>query len=201
MKARNLFLPAYVVLSAFSLVSAQNGPSSRQDLFRDLQEANTSDRATHELLLRAKHDEQIMAFLKAELPPMIDKGPKGVSPQWTNAVHLAGKLRVAEAAPALGKWISIDSVGDTSIAQFMRLDTNPAGKALSQIGDPAVPTLTDVLTRGTTRERRNAYLVLNAIGSPRAQAVLRDYAAHEQDAELRDFAASLERKEAPSSRK
>ena len=86
-----------------------------------------------------------------------------------NAVALAGELQIAEAAPSLGKWIGLDNIGQTTAAQFQRLETNPAGKALAQIGDPAIPTLDLILEHGSYRERLDAYLVLRRIDSKSAR--------------------------------
>jgi HEAT repeat protein len=88
---------------------------------------------------------------------------------------------------ALAKWISLDNIGETSAGQFQRLETNPAGKALTQIGDPAIPALKDVLQHGSLRERRNAYFALNLIGSPRAKAAMRDRLGVEEDSDLEDY--------------
>jgi hypothetical protein len=119
---------------------------------------------------------------------MIEAGWKGGYRQWVNAVKLAGGLKIVETAPALAKWISLDNVGsETSAAEFEQLDTSPAGKARSQMGNPAIPTLVGVLERGTRRERRNAYFVLYQIGTAESKAAIHARANNEPDPDLQSY--------------
>jgi hypothetical protein len=171
-----------------SLLSAQQVSGSLDTLFQQLQSPDTSNKAAQVLVGRAEHDRQTRAYLRNKLPAMIDKGASGTP--WTNAVRLAGQLKLGEAAPALAKWIGLQ-MGDTTMAQFMRLDDCPAGKALSQIGDPAIPALIHVINRGNTHERRNAYLVLFVIGSVQALATIRHFSPDEPDEGVRQFAEKL----------
>ena len=69
----------------------------------------------------------------------------------------------------------------------MKLENNPAGAALVQIGDPAIPAVITVFDHGTLRERRYAVYVLNQINSPSAKRSLREQLNREPDEDLRDF--------------
>lgn len=164
-------------------------------LFRQLQAPGTTNEATVALLKQGATQVSVRRYLGSGLPPLIEAGWKSSSWQvWKNEVRLAGELKITETAPALAKWISLDSVGETSAGQFERLQTNPAGKALAQIGDPAIPSLVSVLGTGTVRERRSAYFALNLIDSPSAKAAMRDRLDSEDDASLRDFLEKALRK-------
>jgi hypothetical protein len=67
---------------------------------------------------------------------------------WNNAVRLSGELKVTAAAPALAKWIGLNTGGSVTFAGTERLENNAPGKALAQIGNPAVPALIRVLEHG-----------------------------------------------------
>jgi hypothetical protein len=124
---------------------------------------------------------------------MISSGFESGYPQWLNAVRLAGELKIAEAAPSLAKWIVVDQFGEITASMVQRLDIDPAGKALSQIGDPAIPTLIVILAYGTVRQCRVAYLALNLIGSVNAKALLRSRRVQETDPDLLGLVDMLNR--------
>jgi len=160
-------------------------------LFQQLQVRETTDKARETLFTRGTLDPHTRSYLCTNLPPMIEKGPKGASHQshqWRNAALLAGQLKILEAAPALAKWIGLDYFGDdVNLARVERLETNPAAKALSLIGDPAIPALKSVLEHDSPHERFYAYLVLNQIDTFAARAVIHARLDREDDPHLRDF--------------
>ncbi|MGH9864945.1 MAG: HEAT repeat domain-containing protein, partial [Candidatus Acidiferrales bacterium] len=143
------------------------------------------------LLKLGKTDPAVRKYLATHLPPMIRNDPKYSPEPWTNAVRLTGELKIVETAPALAKWISLDNFGGTTGAEFMRLDSDPTGKALAEIGDPAIPTLIKVVEKGNTRERGDAYRCLNLIGSPAAKSALAKHVKDEPDVPLRNFVQRL----------
>jgi HEAT repeat protein len=154
-------------------------------LFQQLQSRETTDNAKDLLLKRAVADSDVKKYLANKLPSMIDQGGTKVTSGWLNAVRLAGELKIAEAAPALGKWIGLNNVGGEITSGSLRhLETNPAGKALAQIGDPSIPVLVNVLEHGTPRDRYSAYLALGLIHSTRSIAVLRDHLDREDNQEF-----------------
>jgi hypothetical protein len=175
--------------TAFAQLSAEPGT-----LFKQLQSPEATDKATETLLKSAPYDPETRRYLQKELPSMIEKGWRGDSPQWMNAVSLAGKLKIAETAPALAKWIGMDSVGDTSLRIAMRLENNPAANALAEIGDPAIPELVGVLDHGSSRERTASYMILVRIDSPRAKSVIRARLPNESDSDVREFIEKLDKK-------
>jgi HEAT repeat protein len=103
-------------------------------------------------------------------------------------VRLAGELKIAEAAPALAKWIRFNNgTGTLGLTREAGLVDYPAGQALVQIGAPAIPTLVLVLEHGNVYERWNAAYALNLIGLPQAKTALRDRLKREPDSTMRDF--------------
>jgi hypothetical protein len=160
-------------------------------VFQRLQSQSPAEKgeAAAQLLKRGRSDPEVKEYLAVHLPPLIDKGParKDYPGDWITLVRLARELRIAEAAPALTKWLTIDNIGEITTAGFINLENNPAGKALAEIGDPAMPPLTKVFDHGTLRERRYAVYVLRLINSPSAKSMLREQMNREPDEGLRDF--------------
>jgi hypothetical protein len=157
-------------------------------LLQQLQEPATTDKAHDSLLGNAKLDSQTRKYLCANLPNIIEKGPNRAGHPWENAALLAGQLKIVEAAAALAKWIRLDYFADDfTQAQIQRLETNPAAKALSLIGDPAIPALNGVLERGTPHERFYAYLALTDIDTPNARVAIRARLDKETDVKLRNL--------------
>lgn len=205
MKVRNrrLALTLLFVLVSATQVWPQEASDTPSTLLRQLQSNVMTDKAKVALLKRAQTDLEVRRYLAANLPTIIETGGKKPTSGWLNAVRLAGELRISEAAPALASCIAVDNMGGEITAGGVRhLETIPAAKALAQIGDPAIPTLVDVLDRGTQRERRNAYLTLNLIGSKLSMATLRAQLEKEPEQSLRNYIesemATLHRNEKPT---
>jgi hypothetical protein len=172
---------------------------SVSELFKQLQSPQTTDQASDQLENLAKSDPRIRNYLTERIPELIDAGPQHYQPQvpdasvqypgpvWRNAVMLASELKVAEATPALVKWVSVSTTPVVTLASVTQLRDNPAGQALIRIGDPSIPALRDGLEHGNSDERWGCARALVQIGSPRATAALRDHVTHEPDATLVDF--------------
>jgi HEAT repeat protein len=171
------------------LAASQSSTESVALAFEKLQSQSPTEikQASEQLLRLGKSDPKARDYIALHLPPLIEKGPKDYLGRWITFVRLAGELKIAEAAPALAKWLTIDNIGEISTAGFMRLENNPAGAALVQIGDLAIPAVTTVFDHGTLRERRYAVYVLIQINSPSAKRALREQLNHEADEDLRDF--------------
>jgi hypothetical protein len=188
MIVRRFLITAALALVPLS-IAAQNSEQSAELVLEKLQSQSPANirQASEQLLRLAKSDPKAREYIALHLPPLIEKGPKDYLGRWITLVRLAGDLKIAEAAPALVKWLTIDNIGEISTAGFMRLENNPAGAALVQIGEPAIPAVRTVFDNGTLRERRYAVYVLNQINSSSAKKALRDQLNREPDEDLRDF--------------
>jgi hypothetical protein len=182
---------AIVILGCWSCfgvsnIMAQTHPSA-SELVKRLQSAKTTDDARKQLLQLGNSDSNVRRYLAVQLPAMIEPGPKSCPPSeiadlvarrhscpWYNAVELAGKLKIGEAAPALAQWINWRNEGPVGLSLEARLVFYPAAKALSEIGDPAIPVLQRVLNSGSPEEHVRAVRVLCIIHTPNAKAVLHD---------------------------
>lgn len=103
---------------------------------------------------------------------------------WYNGVELAGKLKIAEAASALGPWIATRPQDGAiiGISSEMGLLPYPVATALCGIGNPAIPALQDQVLRSKSPQLRFVPLrVLCIIDTPESKAALRDDLAHESD--------------------
>jgi len=188
--AMNLFIQ--IVIFIFSLIGAKGAPTHAQSprsipkTFAQLQVEETTDQATDQFLKMGPNNVTARAYLAAHLPPLIGHGLAGKPHVWLNSVRLAGAFQIAEAIPSLAKYIAgpAGTPRGGTIAEVERLDPLPAGKALAQIGEPAIPTLVEILNTGTHREKWVAYRALFLIGSPSAIKELRNHLGHESDLDL-----------------
>lgn len=167
-------------------VVAQSHPTATE-LVQNLQSEQTTDNAKKELVRLGKSDPAIRQYLTLHLPPLIESGPGDWScsghhcQEWKNAVELAGKLKIGEAAPALAHWVNWREPGPTGLSLEARLVFYPAARSLADIGDPAIPALQRVLDSGSPEEHARAVRVLCIIHTPKAKAVLRENLPREQN--------------------
>jgi hypothetical protein len=174
-----------------SNIMAQTHPST-SELVKRLQSPKNTDDARKQLLQLGNSDPDVRRYLAVQLPPMIARGPKSCPPSeivdlvarwhscpWYNAVELAGKLKIGEAAPALSPWINWRSEGPLLPTLEAQLIFHPAAKALYEIGDPAIPVVQRVLNSGSSEEHARAVRVLCIINTPKSKAVLQDDLPHE----------------------
>jgi hypothetical protein len=173
------------MFSAFMLFASQSDAQqvSMRDLLDQIQVESTTKDATEQFLKIRPDDAEAKKYLAIQLPTLISKDPKERPHAWINEVRLAGAFKITEAIPALTKWIGLpmsDSPGGT-LGERVRLEPFPAGHALVQIGEPAVPTLINVLESTDWRERWVAYRALDMIGTPGAIKGLRAHVDHEPD--------------------
>lgn len=102
------------------------------ELVQNLQSEQTTDNAKKELLKLGKSDPEIRQYLTVHLPPLIESGPGSPDcsrhhcQEWNNAVELAGKLKIGEAAPALARWINWRNEGPVGRSLEARLVFYPA---------------------------------------------------------------------------
>jgi len=150
------YLIVIVVMAAnhAPMPASQQAEEPVATVFRRLQSQSSTEinEATEQLLNRGRSDPKVREYIARHLPPMIEKGPaeKDHPGPWIELTRLAGELKIAEAAPALTKWLTIDNIGEITTGGFIRLENNPAGEALAKIGDPAVPAVARVFDRGQT---------------------------------------------------
>jgi hypothetical protein len=169
-------------------ILGQSHPTAAE-LLQNLQSEQTTDNAKKELLKLGKSDPETRQYLTVHLPPLIESGlgsqPCSVHCQpWKNAVELAGKLKIGEAAAALARWINWRDEGPFGLSLEARLVFYPAARSLADIGDPAIPALQNVLNSGNPEEHFRAVRVLCIIHTPKAKSVLQDDLVHESDPDL-----------------
>jgi hypothetical protein len=170
-------------------ILAQSHPTAAE-LVQNLQSEQTTDNAKKELLRLGKSDPEIRQYLTVHLPPLIESGPGSpdcsghLCQEWNNAVELAGKLKIGEAAPALARWINWRNEGPVGRSLEARLVFYPAARSLADIGDPAIPVLQRVITSGSAGEHARVVRVLCIIHTPKAKAALQDNLTHETDPDL-----------------
>ena len=183
------FLLALWLAPGVQCIPAQSHPTAAE-LLQNLQSEQTTDNAKNELLKLGKSGPEIRQYLTVHLPPLIGSGPGSPDcsghhcQEWNNAVELAGKLKIGEAAPALARWINWRNEGPVGRSLEARLVFYPAARSLADIGDPAIPVLQHVLDSGSPEEHARAVRVLCIIHTPKAKAALQDNLTHETDPDL-----------------
>lgn len=189
---KSFFYTSVILTSVFVcfcfIVKAQE-QDSIPSLYKMLESETTTDSAAAALSKMGPENTAARQYLSSRLSGLIQQDPKMAPHVWLNSVHLAGQFRIAETIPSLVKWISL-FVGTTQGATLTtqeNLKPFPAGKALAQIGDPAVPALAGVLNKGETRERFVACRALRIIGSSQASDALRSHLKQESDPGLREY--------------
>ena len=143
--------PAIVAIvlgaNAYGLSAAQTGQKVQQ-LFAQLQNAKTSNDAAARLKVLAENSAEARQYLVNQLPVLTANS----QPQfwgntvWRNSVGLAGDLRIVETVPILVKLLDSENRGGpVTFAMQENLDTDPVGKALVKIGEPALGPVRSVL--------------------------------------------------------
>ena len=150
-----------------------------------LQDPRTTDKAAKRLIDLGRLDPKARSALGRALPPLIHQGPREGFQAWANETKVAGELQLAQAVPALVKWINAgEGVLDFGLQE--NLGDKPAARALSKIGDPAIPAVIGLFTHPAAADRWEAVYVLNKIGSRAARAALRSHLKREPDPRLRE---------------
>jgi HEAT repeat protein len=178
----------WVALVTPGATGSQTTARDIHSLMAELSDVRTIRRDTvRQILYVSKKDSAAREYVVQRLPEMIKSG---TDEPWLNAVELAGKLKATETIPALVQAMSRPPFPATRYYSFgmeMRLETDIVAKALSQIGDPAIPAVTSLLGAEDRKIRGRAVLILNNMGTPAARKPLRDRLPHETDPEIKDL--------------
>lgn len=158
-------------------------------LFTGLNDPSATNTAARQILEVASKDAGARQYIVRRLPEMIDK-QRPEDAVWQNAVDLAGQLKASEAIPSLLKALALGRVGgpqQTTFTTEIRLDDDVVGKALAEIGDPAVPAISKLLASQDRNTRRRAVLILRNMYSPTAHKVLQERLPHEPDKIIKEL--------------
>jgi len=155
------------------------------NLMADLSEVRTTRSDTvQQILDLAGKDPAARDYVVQRLPDMIKFG---TDEPWLNAVRLAGKLKATEAISALQQAMSRPPFPDVpfiSSAGAMRLDNDVVAKALSQIGDSAIPSVLNLLTSADDGSRERAVLILKNMNSNASRQALRHRLPNEPNPDI-----------------
>ena len=153
-----------------------------------LQDPTSTDDAVNEI---ESSDTDVKKSISARLPAMMLKEDNYVIRN--NESKLAGDLKVGACVPILYRIYVKGDALPTGVTASMRwrLTDDPAGHALVQIGDPAVPYMKELLTSGDVHEREKAVRVLANINSPTALDALRAHRSSESDKYLQGVIDNL----------
>jgi len=165
--------------------TAQKAPDIHA-LFTQLSNPGTTNHAARQILRAASEDPGARDYIMERLPDIIEK-PE-LDQVWRNAVRLAGQLRASNAVPSLTQVLPRSPFKPSIlIGSALSLDADAVGRALSEIGDPAVPALANLLERGDKTTRWRAARILWNIDSPSSRKVMRDDLQHETDPAIKQL--------------
>ena len=184
---RSLFVSILALATIAGTVhnASSQEPDRAKELFVHLQDEKDSDAAAIQLLKDARENEEIRTYLAANLPTLIRTSAHGKA--WINSIRLSGELKIDKAAPVLASLLARsdtfggDGVGDITFYRLATLQNDSPGKALAQIGDPAVPAIASVFDNGDRTARLRAVYVLRTIDSPSSTEALRRQLSVEKD--------------------
>ena len=166
---------------------AQKKPDIRE-LFAQLSNADTTNHAAQVILRVASKNPAAREYIMGRLPDLIDL--PNLDQVWRNAVRLAGELKASNAVQPLMQVLPRSPFRPSIIlfGEMLSLNSDPVGKALFEIGDPAVPALANLLEpSGDAMDRWRAARILWNIDSPASRKVLRDDLQHETDPAIKQF--------------
>jgi hypothetical protein len=175
---------------AFAAEGANSAQTTPAPDIRVLMEQLNDVRTVHadtvdQIVKIARKDPHARQYVVQKLPDLIRRPQSDV---WLDAIRLAGKLKAKEAIPALVEAMSRPQMPAETFLTFAgieRLDNDIVAKTLSQIGDPAIPSVINLLSSTDTRTRARVVLILRNIGSPAARKALQERLPHETDPEVK----------------
>ena len=108
---------------------------------------------------------------------------------WVNAVQLAGKMKALEAIPSLQKAMSRPPFPAQTHVNFSTppLQLDIVAKALSQMGDRAVPSVVDLVKNGDELMRNRCVNILINLNTPASRKALREWLPYETATSVRDL--------------
>lgn len=154
--------------------------AASQPLFTELADVQKTNLAASDLRDRAGRDVNVRKALTVVLPKLIKQC---TDRRWLNAVTLSGEFRIVESEPALVKALDRGEVGFGIITAMSEIDqdNDPVGKALSAIGDPALPDVAKLLESSVVKDRRRAVVILMNMKTEASRKVLSGHLKHERD--------------------
>lgn len=169
-----------------STCAQTNSPQDIHTLMNQLNDVRTVRADTVSQILEiSRKDSRAREYVVQKLPELIRRPESDV---WLDAIRVAGKLKAKEAIPALQEALSRPPIAAEPYITFAgveRLDNDIVAKALSQIGDPAIPAVVNLLKSPVKGTRGRGVLILRNIGSPAARKTLQDRLPNEPDPDIK----------------
>ncbi len=182
-----------VVLSASAHGFGAAQPAQEvQQLFTQLQNPATSGEASDHLKALAENSADARQYLATKLPGLLANTSQDPV-VLRDSIRLAGNLRIAETVPILMQWLDRYPGGGTiTITRVMKLDSDPVGKALAEIGEPGLAAVRSILedTSNSQSMRMRAALILSNINSQHANQVLALHLQGERDPRVKELIQS-----------
>jgi HEAT repeat protein len=183
----------FLYLSLFSIASIVAIAQTRQtvdSLLGDLANPQKTTQAADVLLKVAEAQPSVADELSSVLPNLLLSSTDIEVVQ--SEAALAGRLRLVSAIPALILLLDRPNRKDEThtFSRYAELHDDPVGRALADIGAPAVPPLMVPLESVNVAARERAARVLIRINTPESFSLLQQHVGHETDGGLKRYIAA-----------
>lgn len=181
---RTLFICIFVFCSASAWGQVN---SDSRTLLDELQVPETTQQAASKLVSLGQSQPAVRAWLSDELPAML-LHVKDLDVVRSEA-KLAGKLKLESCTPSLIVLLSQrnEAGGPINLTILYEMRDDPVGKALLDIGEPAVSALAQPLESKDGHTRWRAIRVLQRINSPKSRELLQKHLPREDASDLRNI--------------
>jgi hypothetical protein len=172
------------LLISFSLALALPAQTSH-DLASLAAPATTVEARSH-LLELGRSDAGVRALLSSNLPAML-LAAKDLYVVRSEA-QLAGELKIEAAIPSLIQLLGgRNRIGGGSINARYELKDDPVARALYEMGEPALPALTNALKSDSREKRERTEAILILMNTSQTRDILGQHLRSEPDAQLRAY--------------
>jgi hypothetical protein len=172
------------LLISVSLALASPGQSTH-DLASLAVPATTAEARSH-LLELGRSDPGVRALLSSNLPAML-LAAKDLYVVRSEA-QLAGELKIEAAIPSLIQLLGgRNRIGGGSINARYELKDDPVARALYEMGEPALPALTNALKSDSREKRERTEAILILTNTSQTRDILGQHLRSEPDAQLRAY--------------
>jgi HEAT repeat protein len=187
-----------ILISIVVAVQSQATPEL-QTLLVQLKAPETTHQSASKLMSISQSQPAVRNLLSDELPTMlVDNDDFDVMQAET---MLAGDLKLETTIHSLVNLLnkpvhSFHSrksryiLEDRTLTRFAELRDDPVARALSEIGEPALPALSVPLESPSVDVRRRAIRILLRIKTPQSRAMLQQRVSKETDVELKKYLAA-----------
>ena len=156
-------------------------------LVQELSNQETTKTAAAQIIETSRSEPELKDALNIKLPRMLTEA-KNADVLWSEA-NVAGNLKILTALPALVKLLDQPNLVFEvhTMTREAELHDDPIGRAIYEIGEPAVSALWEPLESKNSATRVRAIRILLLMNTQRSHELLETHLPKENDADLRRY--------------